>query len=191
VGRFDQTTDHALCRFAQIVGEFHGFDEIVDDAWFDQAMRVFRKLNKQFGLVHIHGNNCASQTFGSPIAICSRPWNSTRITSLPCQVIDRERPMGERPMGLARAAVCVVFCAGVALAQTLPDDRSPNGSPQSEGRSTSPETKGQLQPQGRTGPVDARNAQKGAPAESPQGETPPGTEAAPAGSSKTTVEPKQ
>lgn len=58
---FDQTTDDALSRFAQIVGEFHGFDEIVDDAWFDQAMRVFRKLNKQFGLVHVHGNNCASQ----------------------------------------------------------------------------------------------------------------------------------
>ena len=93
-------------------------------------------------------------------------------------------------MGLARAAVWV-FCAGVALAQTLPDDRSPNGSPQSGGRAISPETKGEMQPQGRTGPVDARNAQKGAPAESPQGETPPGTEAAPEGSSKTTVEPKR
>jgi hypothetical protein len=58
---FDQTTDDMLSRFAQIVGEFHGFDEIVDDAWFDQAMRVFHKLDKQFGLVHIHGNNCASQ----------------------------------------------------------------------------------------------------------------------------------
>jgi hypothetical protein len=115
-----------------------------------------------------------------------RPWNSTRITSLPCEVIDRERPMS-----LARAAVCVVFCAGVALAQTLPDDRSPTGSPKSDGRSTSPETKGQMQPQGRTGPVDAKNARKGAPAESPQGETPPGTEAAPEGSSKTTVEPKR
>jgi hypothetical protein len=76
-------------------------------------------------------------------------------------------------MSLARAAVCVVFCAGIALAQTVPDDRSRTGSPQSEGRSTSPETKGQMQPQGRTGPVDARNGQKGAPAESPQGETPP------------------
>jgi hypothetical protein len=94
-------------------------------------------------------------------------------------------------MGLAHAAVCVVFCAGVALAQTLPDDRSQTGSPPSGGRSTSPETKGQMQPQGRTGPVDAKNARKGAPAESPQGETPPGTEAAPEGSSKTTVEPKR
>ena len=96
-------------------------------------------------------------------------------------------------MGLARAAVSVVFCvcAGVALAQSLPDDRSRTGAPQSDGRSTSPETKGQMQPQGRTGPIDTRNARKGAPAESPQGETPPGTEAAPEGSSKTTVEPKR
>jgi hypothetical protein len=94
-------------------------------------------------------------------------------------------------MGLARVAVGVVFCAGVALAQAVPDGRSQTVPPQSDGRSTSPETKGQMQPQGRTGPVDARNAQKGAPAESPQGETPPGTEAAPEGSSKTTVEPKR
>jgi hypothetical protein len=94
-------------------------------------------------------------------------------------------------MSLARAAVCVVFCAGIALAQTVPDDRSRTGSPQSEGRSRSPETKGQMQPQGRTGPIDTKDAQKGAPAESPQGETPPGTEAAPEGSSKTTVEPKR
>ena len=94
-------------------------------------------------------------------------------------------------MGLPRAAVCVVFCAGVALAQTVPDDRSRTGSPPTDGRSTSPETKGQMQPQGRTGPVDAESARKEAPAESPQGETPPGTEAAPEGSSKTTVEPKR
>ena len=92
-------------------------------------------------------------------------------------------------MSLARAAVCVVFCAGIALAQTVPDDRSRTGSPQSEGRSTSPVTKGQMQPQGRTGPVDARNGQKGAPAESPQGETPPGMQSAPEGSSTTTKEP--
>ena len=36
-------------------------------------------------------------------AICSRPWNSTRITSLPCEVIDRERPMSLRTCcGLSR-----------------------------------------------------------------------------------------
>jgi hypothetical protein len=61
----------------------------------------------------------------------------------------------------------------------------------SDSRSTSPETKGQMQPQGRTGPIDTRSAREGAPAESPQGETPPGTEASPEGSSKTTVEPNR
>jgi hypothetical protein len=94
-------------------------------------------------------------------------------------------------MSLARVAVCVVFCASVALAQTLPDDQSRTVSPKSDGRSTSPDTKGQMQPQGPTGPIDTRNAREGAPAESPQGETPPGTEAAPEGSSKVTVEPKR
>ena len=95
-------------------------------------------------------------------------------------------------MSLARAAVCVVFCAGVALAQTLPDDQSRTGSPQrSDGRATSPETKGEMQPQGPTGPIDTRTTREGAPPESPQGETPPGTEAAPEGSSKATVEPKR
>jgi hypothetical protein len=58
---FDQTTDNTLSHFARIVGEFHGFDEVVDDTWFDQAMRVFAKIGRQFGLVHVHGNNCASQ----------------------------------------------------------------------------------------------------------------------------------
>jgi len=58
---FDQTTDSTLSRFAQIVGEFHGFDEVIDDDWFERAMRVFDKINRQFGLVHVHGNNCASQ----------------------------------------------------------------------------------------------------------------------------------
>ena len=53
----------------------------------------------------------------------------------------------------------------------------------------SPETTGQNQPQGPTGPINT--ATGGAPAESPQGETPPGMQSAPEGSSKTTVEPKQ
>jgi hypothetical protein len=45
-----------------------------------------------------------------------------------------------------------------------------------------------MQPQGLTGPVDTTSG--GAPAESPQGET-PGVQAAPDGSSKTIVEPKK
>lgn len=42
---------------------------------------------------------------------------------------------------------------------------------------------GQMQPQGPTGPITTGSG--GAPAESPQGQTPPGMQAAPEGSSKT------
>jgi len=44
-----------------------------------------------------------------------------------------------------------------------------------------------LQPQGWTGPINTKPG--GAPASSPQGETAPGMQAAPEGSSKTVVEP--
>jgi hypothetical protein len=54
------------------------------------------------------------------------------------------------------------------------------------GRSA-PEEKGQLQPQGWTGPLDTRSG--GAAPESPQGQSPPGMQPAPDGSTKTVVEP--
>jgi hypothetical protein len=57
----DETPDETLSLFSQIVGEFHGFDEVLDDKWFNCAMRTFSKLKKQFCLVHVHGNNCAAQ----------------------------------------------------------------------------------------------------------------------------------
>ena len=47
---------------------------------------------------------------------------------------------------------------------------------------------GQMQPQGPTGPITT--GQGGAPAESPQGQTPPNMQAAPEGSSKTISGPK-
>ena len=50
-----------------------------------------------------------------------------------------------------------------------------------------PETTGQKQPQGWTGPLEAGSG--GAPAESPHGQSPPGTRPAPQGSSETTVAP--
>jgi hypothetical protein len=94
----------------------------------------------------------------------------------------------EDPMRVALAAACLAFCVETAFAQT--GQAQPTDSPQSTGRTVSPETKGQMQPQGRTGRIDATGS-GGAPAESPQGETPSGTEAAPEGSSKTIVEPKR
>lgn len=82
--------------------------------------------------------------------------------------------------------VCVAACSscGLALAQT--DQRIKDPATVGEGR-TAPEEKGQLQPQGWTGPVDTRSG--GAPAESPQGQSPPGMQAAPEGSTKTVVAP--
>jgi hypothetical protein len=55
------------------------------------------------------------------------------------------------------------------------------------GPTVSPDTKGELQPQGRTGPLETKSG--GAPAASPQGQEPPGMHAAPDGSSKTITDP--
>jgi hypothetical protein len=82
----------------------------------------------------------------------------------------------------------LVFSTGSAFAQAQPDVQT--GSPHSTGRTVSPQSKGPMQPQGRTGPTCTYTT-KGAPAESPQGETPAGMQAAPDGASKTIVEPKQ
>jgi hypothetical protein len=81
--------------------------------------------------------------------------------------------------------LALVVPAGLANAQTQPDKNSvkqPTGT-------TAPETKGELRPQGWTGPINTTSG--GAPPESPQGETPPGMQAAPEGSSKTVVEPRK
>ena len=90
-------------------------------------------------------------------------------------------------MRLVAATVCLVLSLspGFALAQTAQPKGSSLESP--TGR-TPPEAKGQLQPQGWTGPIDTSSG--GAPAESPQGQSPPGMQAAPEGSSKTVVKPE-
>ena len=89
-------------------------------------------------------------------------------------------------MRIALAAAYLAFGTLVASAQGQPADKS-GKSPHSTGITVSPETKGQSQPQGLTGPVDTKS--EGAPAASPQGQTPPGMQAAPGGSSKTVVDP--
>jgi hypothetical protein len=60
-------------------------------------------------------------------------------------------------------------------------------SPYSTGK-TELKDNGQVQPQGPTGPITTGSG--GAPAESPQGQTPPNMQAAPEGSSKTISGPK-
>jgi hypothetical protein len=89
---------------------------------------------------------------------------------------------------MRRVAIIVCMAAwsncGLALAQT--DQRIEKPATVGAGR-TAPEDKGQQQPQGWTGPVETRSG--GAPAESPQGQSPPGMQAAPDGSSTTVVAP--
>jgi len=84
-------------------------------------------------------------------------------------------------------AMLFILSAAIASAQT--PSQPGTESTHSTGRTVSPATKGQPQPQGPTGPIETKSG--GAPAESPQGQTPPGMQAAPEGSSKTIVEPKQ
>ena len=78
-------------------------------------------------------------------------------------------------------------CVKLPLAQGQQFDKPAPPSPHSTGQTVSPETKGQQQPQGQTGPLETKSG--GAPAESPQGQTPPGMQAAPDGSSKTIIDP--
>jgi hypothetical protein len=92
-------------------------------------------------------------------------------------------------MRIAFVASCFIVCASAAMAQAQLEVKQPADSQHSTGRTVLPdENKGQLQPQGWTGPITTGSG--GAPAASPQGQSPPGMQAAPDGSSKTIVDPK-
>jgi hypothetical protein len=89
----------------------------------------------------------------------------------------------ELPPALAKASLVgrqefIAACVKIQPAQTKQ---------LKEPATVSPETPGQQQPQGKTGPLDTKSG--GAPAESPQGQTPPGMQSAPEGSSKSIVDP--
>lgn len=93
-------------------------------------------------------------------------------------------------------AICLACATGFMWAQASNEPDKSGYSPgemdksgYSTGRTVEPETKGEKQPQGSTGPTITSSG--GAPATSPQGETPPGMQSAPEGSSKTTVEPEK
>ncbi|HMA57325.1 MAG TPA: hypothetical protein VKP52_11510 [Pseudolabrys sp.] len=90
-------------------------------------------------------------------------------------------------MRVALIAGCLAGVAGFALAPAWADDKPADKSDYSTGRTQTPETVGQKQPQGWTGPINTESG--GAPAESPQGQSPPGMQPAPEGSSKTMVAP--
>jgi hypothetical protein len=80
------------------------------------------------------------------------------------------------------AMVCLALSCGFAAARADPkkDINTTTGR-------AAPEEKGHSQPQGWTGPLDTKSG--GAPPESPQGQSPPGMQPAPDGSTKTAVEP--
>jgi hypothetical protein len=92
------------------------------------------------------------------------------------------------PVCLAAVAACLALSVPSASAQN-PNNPDSTATPHSTGTTVAPETKGQKQPQGHTGPLETTGP--AAPAESPQGQTPPGMQAAPEGSSTTTVEPSR
>jgi hypothetical protein len=86
----------------------------------------------------------------------------------------------------AIAAACLLGFASPAAAQSQSNSEAAKAGAD-RGRTVSPETIGEKQPQGWTGPIDTKRG--GAPPESPQGQSPPGMQPAPDGSSKTMVEP--
>jgi len=94
-------------------------------------------------------------------------------------------------VGIATATEDTAMGAGTnpQAAPKSATDKSQADSAHSTGRSSSPSTQGQAQPQGPTGPLETKSG--GAPAESPQGQTPPGMQAAPDGSDKTIVDQKK
>src|SRR5262245_30369727 len=86
------------------------------------------------------------------------------------------------------AFIACLVCANILASASARAQNAPADKPDSStGQTQTPETKGQKQPQGWTGPTNTGVG--GAPAASPQGQTPPGMQAAPEGSSKTTVAP--
>lgn len=113
-------------------------------------------------------------------------WNYSRVTGLPSRVFITIEGI---IMHTALIVICLVLVGGVAWAQVPPENNNADKPEYPTGRTVSPETKGQLQPQGWTGPINTTTG--GTPASSPQGESPPGMQAAPEGSSKTVVAPEK
>jgi hypothetical protein len=96
-------------------------------------------------------------------------------------------PILRLTMRVSLSAFCLVIWATSVTAQTKSEDKKPGDSTYSTGRTVLPDNKGQLQPQGWTGPLSTGSG--GAPAESPQGGTPPPMQPAPGGASKSIVDP--
>ena len=81
-------------------------------------------------------------------------------------------------------AICWISSAAAQGSQAA--EKVQGDSRNSTGRTYLPQEGREMQPQGRAGPLETGSG--GAPAESPQGQTPSGMQAAPEGSSKTIVD---
>jgi hypothetical protein len=82
-------------------------------------------------------------------------------------------------------AFCFTVCALSATAQNQTEDKKAGDSQQGTGSTVSPDdNKGQLQPQGWTGPITTGTG--GTSATSPQGDSPPGMQPVPDNVPKTT-----
>jgi hypothetical protein len=91
-------------------------------------------------------------------------------------------------MRFVSIAVCLSWLTIIVPSSVNAQNTVPADKPESTtGPTLTPETKGQKQPQGWSSPVNT--GEGGAPASSPQGQSPPGMQAAPEGSSKTTTAP--
>jgi hypothetical protein len=90
-------------------------------------------------------------------------------------------------MRAALSALGLVICATSVTAQTKHEEKKPGDSLWSTGRTVLPDNKGQLQPQGWTGPLSTGS--ENAPAQSPQGGTPPPMQPSPGGASRSIVDP--
>lgn len=54
---YDQIDPTILAQFDQIVGEFHGFEHLLNLDWLARAERAIAKIHQTHQVVHVHGNN--------------------------------------------------------------------------------------------------------------------------------------
>jgi hypothetical protein len=87
-------------------------------------------------------------------------------------------------------ALFLTIVMAAAIGGAAAQNSTVTDKPAADGRTYLPDHQrhSEQQPQGSTGPLDTTTG--GAPAESPQGQSPPGMQAAPEGSSKTIIDPK-
>jgi hypothetical protein len=65
---FAETTRDHLAKFSQVICEYHLFSAVTDDVWYQRALHVLEKINRDFAVVHVHGNNTVPENNMSPWA---------------------------------------------------------------------------------------------------------------------------